>query len=322
MKKGMMALLVLLVTGIGLSAPWAQEKNYPVRPINMIVPLAPGGAADLGSKVISGRIAEFLGQPLISVYKPGGGGSLGSSVAAKAKPDGYTVLAGGSSAIILQMIVKKVDYKLDDLIPVGIFGRIPHMLVVKTDSRWKNLKDFVEEAKKSPGKLQVGSYGKMTLSDFTIMALNRYAGIELTHIPFKSSGEAITALLGGHIDAASVSGVGGLWESGMLRSLGVTAEKRSEDMPEVLTFKEGGYPVVITLWYSIYFPKGTPGWILEKFVAAQEKAFAKYPKEIKEGLRKVEITSEYRSFEETQKLYVKEYESLFKLAGEFGVVAK
>jgi tripartite-type tricarboxylate transporter receptor subunit TctC len=108
----------------------------------------------------------------------------------------------------------------------------------------------------------------------------------------------------------------------MLRSLGVTAEKRSEDMPEVPTFKESGFPVVITLWYSIYFPKGTPSWIVEKFAKAQEKAFAKYPKEIKEELRKVEITSEYQSFEETHKLYIKEYESLYKLAEDFGVVVK
>lgn len=306
------------------SAAWSggDEDSYPIRPISMIVPLAPGGGADLGSRVVADRIAEVLGQRLVSVHKPGGGGALGSTLVAKARPDGYTILAGGSSAVILQMIVRKAEYGLDDLRPVGIWGRIPHMLVVKADSKWKTLEDFIADAKKSPGMLKVSSYGKLTLADFLIMSLNRYTGITVAHVPFKSSGEAIQAVLGGHVEAASVSGVGGLFETGLLRVLALSADRRSEEMPDVPTFGELGFPIVLTAFYSMYFPKDTPERIIRTFASAQQTAVSRYAKDIKESLRRVEISAEFRSYEETQKIYRVEYEALRKLASEFGVVAR
>ena len=111
--------LIFFLIGFGPSLSWSAGGVYPERPINMVVPFAPGGALDLGSRVIADKIAEFLGQPLVSVYKPGGGGLLGVAFVAKAKSDGYTIVAAGPSTISLPTIVKKLDYKFDDLIPVG-----------------------------------------------------------------------------------------------------------------------------------------------------------------------------------------------------------
>jgi len=310
------------LVGFIASSSWSAEATYPDRPVNMVVPYAPGGGADLGSKVVADKIAQFLGQPLISVYKPGGGGSLGAAFVAGAKPDGYTILVGSSTPLVLSTIVKKLDYKLEDFIHAGMYGKIPLWLAVKADARWKTLKEFVDEEKKSPGKLKVGSYGKLTAVDFIIELLNKYAGIKLTHIPYKSSGEALTAVLGGHVEGAMVSGAGGLLESGQVRILAVAEEERLEGLPDVATFKEFGYPIVICGRYSLSFPKGTPKGIVDKFSKAQEKAFKNYSKEIKEGLRRVDIWATFYNPEETMKMFQEEYKFMFKMAEELGAVAK
>lgn len=314
--------LIPFLVVVSLTLSWAAEKPYPDRPIDMIVPYAPGGGADLGSKVIADKISEFLGQPLISVYKPGGGGSLGAAFVAKAKPDGYTIVVGSSTPLVLSPIVKKLDYKLEDFIPIGMYGKIPLWLAVKADARWKSLKEFVAEAKQSPGKLIVGSYGKLTAVDFIIELLNKHAGIKLTHVPYKSSGEALTAVLGGHADGAMVSGAGGLLEAGSVRILAVADEQRLEGLPDVPTFKEFGYPIVLSGHYSLCVPKGTPKEIVDKLSNAQKKAVERYSKEIKKGLRNVEIWAEFLNPEETMKKFKEEHEVIYKIAEKLGVVAK
>ena len=314
--------LIFFVIGFCPSLSWSAGGVYPDRPINMVVPFAPGGALDLGSRVIADKIAEFLGQPLVSVYKPGGGGSLGVAFVAKAKPDGYTVLAAAAGMISIPTIVKKLDYNFDDLVPVGSYGKIPMWLAVKADARWKTLKDFIEEEKRSPGTLKVSSLGKLTSTDFVITLLNRHAGIKLTQIHYVSSGVALTSLLGGHIDAALVTGAGGLLESGQVRILAVAEEQRLEGLSDVPTFKEFGYPIVLLSWNSLFSPKGTHKEMFDKLSKAQELAVKRYSKEIKEGLRRVEIWADFRSPEETMEQFKEEYLFYFKLCEELGAVAK
>lgn len=306
------------------TAPWAYgaDKPYPNRPINMVVPFAPGGGADLSSKPVADKMAEFLGQPLISVYKPGASGALGAAFVAKAKPDGYTVLVGGPSLLVVAPIVKKLEYKLDDFIFAGAYGTNVIWLAVKTDARWKTLKEFVEEAKKYPGKLTVSSYGKLSLADYVIMFLNKYANIQLTHVPYKATGEALTAVLGGHADAAVTTGSAGLLEAGSIRILAAAEEKRLEALPDIPTFKEYGYPIYIRGNYSFCFPKGTPREPVEKFSKAQQKAFEKHSKEIKEYLRRVEIFAEMIGPEETLKMYKADWDRYSKLSEELGLIEK
>ena len=320
--KALLLLSAILLGGHGLGSAGAAGK-YPDRPINMIVPYAPGGGSDLGSKIMAERIGRFLGQPLVSVYKPGGGGSLGAAFAAKAKPDGYTILVGSSSPLVLAPIVSKHDYKLDDFYPLGIYGEVPVWVAVKGDARWKTVKDFVDEAKKSPGKLIVASYGKLTAGDFVIEIFSKQAGIKLTHVPYKSSGEAMTALLGGHADAAFLSGGGGgPLESGLVRMLVVARDQRLEDLPQVPTFREFGYPVALSPLHTLCVPKATPRAFVDTLYAAQKKAIEQHGKEIREGLRKVEIWASFASPEETMQRFRTEYEVIYKAAEELGVVAK
>jgi tripartite-type tricarboxylate transporter receptor subunit TctC len=314
--------VALFLMSMGVPTPRVAAE-YPDRPINMIVPYAPGGGSDLGSKLMAERISKFLGQPLISVYKPGGGGALGAAFVAKAKADGYTIFVGSSSPLVLAPIVKKHDYKLEDFIPLGIYGEVPVWVAIKADSRWKTLKDLVEEAKKSPGKITVSSYGKLTAADFVIEIFSKQAGIKLTHVPYKSSGEALTALMGGHADAAFLSGGGGgPLESGLVKMLVLAREQRLEDLPQVPTFKEFGYPVALSPLHSLCALRGTPKEIVDKLYLAQKKAIEAYSQEIKEGLRKVEIWASFSNPEESMQKFRKEYDLIYKAAEELGVVAK
>ena len=326
LKKRFIALLVFGVFAsflIGVHSPlsWAAEKPYPNKPINMIVSYAPASGTDLGSKVMADKMSEFLGQPLISVYKPGGGGSLGAAFVAKARPDGYTVLVGSVTPLVLSPIVKKMDFQLEDFTLLGTYSKIPIWVVVKKDARWKTLKDFIEEVKKTPG-FQVGTYGKLTAADFVLELLNKYAGIKMVNVPFKSSGEAMTTLLGGHVEACILSGAAGHLDAGTARILAAAEEERLEGLPDVPTFKELGYPILMPSLYCFAFQKDTPKQIVDRFQDAQNKAIQKYPKEIKEGLRRVEQWAEFLTPQDTLKKF-RDFQILCrKMAQELGVQAK
>ncbi|HYB20037.1 MAG TPA: tripartite tricarboxylate transporter substrate binding protein [Thermodesulfobacteriota bacterium] len=326
LKKRFIALLVFGVFAsflIGVHSPpsWAAEKPYPNKPINMIVSYAPASGTDLGSKVMADKMSEFLGQPLISVYKPGGGGSLGAAFVAKARPDGYTVLVGSVTPLVLSPIVKKMDFQLEDFTLLGTYSKIPIWVVVKKDARRKTLKDFIEEVKKTPG-FQVGTYGKLTAADFVLELLNKYAGIKMVNVPFKSSGEAMTTLLGGHVEACILSGAAGHLDAGSARILAAAEEERLDGLPDVPTFKELGYPILMPSLYCFAFQKDTPKQIVDRFQDAQNKAIQKYPKEIKEGLRRVEQWAEFLTPQDTLKKF-RDFQILCrKMAQELGVQAK
>ena len=203
---------------------WASEKGYPNKPINMIIGFSPGGATDLGSKIIAEKMGEFLGQPLVANYKPGGGGTLAASLVAKSKPDGYTVLS------ILKLMnlppeVKKLDYKLDDFILTGMWGRAPYYICVKADSKWKSFKDFIESAKKEPGKYTFGTIGTTGGGFFIYGLLVKHAGIKLTYVPFKSCADTMTAVMGGHLDSYFCPGAGFISETAVVRTLATGEEK-------------------------------------------------------------------------------------------------
>ncbi|MCX5906046.1 MAG: tripartite tricarboxylate transporter substrate-binding protein, partial [Deltaproteobacteria bacterium] len=196
----------------------------------------------------------------------------------------------------------------------------PLWLAVKMDARWKTLKDFVDEARKFPEKLNVSSYGKLTAVDFMIQLLNQQAGIRLNHVPYKSTAEALTAVMGGHADAAMVSGAGGLLEGGSIRILAAGEEQRLDGLPEVPTFKEFGYPIILTAYYSLGVPKGTPQGIFDKLYNAQKVAFERHGGEMKDALRKVEIWASFLSPQESTREFKRQQDLFLKIAKELGVV--
>ena len=309
-------IMLCLLTGVAGAA-----EKYPARPINLIVGFAPGGASDLGSKVLADKMAEFLGQPLVSIYKPGGGGALAASFLAKAKPDGYNVLVM-ASFMNLPPEIKKLDYKLDDFILTGIYSRAPYFVAVKADSRWKNFRELAAEAKASPGNLSYGTAGVNTGGHFVHELLARSSGLKMNHVPFKSCPDAFTAMLGGHIDVYICVGAGANFEPRVVRVLATAEATRLEGLPNVPTLTELGYPAFFTTWYSFAVPKGTPLPIVEALAEAQKKALEKYGKEISEGLRRVEMWPVFLDRPASLQEFQKQYDTLRELAGNVGAGGK
>lgn len=247
---------------------------------------------------------------------------MGAAFVAKAKPDGYTVLVGSSTPLVLAPIVKKLDYRWEDFLYMGIYGGTPLWIVVKKEAPWKSLRDLVDDAEKTPGSITVGSYGKLTAADFVIEMLCKQAGIKLTHVPYKSTGEAVTAVMGGHAHAAFTTSAGGQLEAGTIRIIAVATDQRLEALPEIPTFKEQGYSISISAWYSLCVPKGTPKEVVDALVAAQKKAFEKYGKELKEGMARVEVWAAPHTPQETIDRFRREGDMIYKVADELGVVVK
>ena len=318
-KRGLIVLC--LAAGLLLyGGPVGAADEYPNKPVNMIVGFAPGGASDLGSKIVSDKMQEFLGQPLVANYKPGGGGTLSASFVARAKPDGYTALVM-VSFMNLPPEATKLDYKLDDFILTGMWGRAPYFIAVKADSSWKTLQDLVNEAKKNPGKLTFGTTGRRTGGDFVHSLLAKQTGGKLTLVPFKSCGESMTALLGGHIDVYICTGSGGVAESALVRTLACAEEKRLEGM-DIPTIKELGWPVTFSTWYTFAFPKGTPKEAVDKFSEAQKKTIEKYGKEIGERLRRVDMWPISMDRQATVKEFDNTYDAIRTIMMEAGPAAK
>jgi tripartite-type tricarboxylate transporter receptor subunit TctC len=277
----------------------------------MIISWAPGSATDLGSRVVAEKMGEFLGQPMVSVFKTGGGGAVGTDYVAGSKPDGYTLLVGSESNLVVQPILKKLTYDLDSFIYIGGYSRVPFFFSVRSDGPWKTLQDFITEAKKSPKKFKVGIPGVFTTTHVAWELLCQKAGIETVAIPFQSTGEVLTALMGEHVDVAATSGAGGMGQSGTIRVIAVTEKQRLSNFPDVPTLDELKYPLVLdSASFSFGAPKGTPKEIVEILYKAQEKAFSKYGEEIKQKLARVEQTpffvsgeEYYRTLKERQKIF-------------------
>ncbi len=301
---------------------WAAEEVYPNRPVTIIVPYGPGGPLDLHSQLFGEKLSKVLGQPFVKENKPGGSGILGTSLVARGKADGYTLYPGTTSALVVSPIVSKVDYKLEDFASIGGYTRQGVILAVRADSKWKTLKDFVDDAKANPDKLMVSSWGKLSLSEFAITLFSKAAGIKLTHVPTNSTAEAMTALLGGHVNGAFVSSTGGQMEAGVVRVLGVCDTQRSSIKPDVKTFQEQGYPVSVVVNYAFFTHAKTPPKIVEKLSGAMREAFKRYGDEIRESLKKMEFEASYLEPQESIKKFREDYKIIYGAAKEMGVAVK
>jgi tripartite-type tricarboxylate transporter receptor subunit TctC len=319
-KKGIYFFSIFLLMAVPLSAAFAAEEPYPNRPINVIINMAPGSLMDNHARILGDRLAEILGQPFLRIHKPGGGGSLAASFVAKSKPDGYTLLTGTSTINVLIPLVKKVDYTMDDLYPLGIYARAPHYMFVKADAKWKTFQEFIEDARARPGELKVASYGKQTYGDFVIEDLNKKAGIKLVQLPTKGCAEAVSLLLGGNVDADVCTSSMGQVEAGTVRLLALSDEKRSELYPDVKTFKEWGYPVVWPGLFSLCAPAKTPQPILDKLSNAMQEILKRHGPQIREELKRLENTAYFCDQAQSIQEFKKSYEEAFRIAKEIGYI--
>ena len=250
----------------------AQTAAYPTRPIRLIVPFAPGGAADQMARMISEPMAKELGQPIIVENKPGGGATVGAALVASAAPDGYTVLyTTPGPQIINPYLMGKLPYNPDkDLIPVSRVAWFPNVLVVAPKLPVNTVQELIEYARKNPGKTNFGSSGIGASTHLSGELFKSMAGVDITHVPYKGSGQVIQDLLAGNVQLAidSLSVYIGQIRAGNLRALGVASPDRSPLLPDVPAISEQlkGYEAVAVNYLSV--PAGTSRAIIDRLNAA------------------------------------------------------
>ena len=277
------SLLKSFVSALALCAAFAAQSQsagqspWPDKPITMIVPFPPGGVADTVARPVAEALSRELKQTVIVENRVGAGGALGMGVAARAAPDGYTVMMTLSSISILpeadKLLGRKPAFTLNQFRPIARFTADPTVLVVRADSPWKTLADVVAAAKAQPGQFNYGSSGNYGTMHVPMEMLKASAGFRMTHIPYTGAGPAILALLGGQVDAVATgpSTVVQQINAGKLRALAHWGEKPLISMVNLPGLKQLGHAVSFAQWSALFVPAGTPEDIVAKLRAAAKK---------------------------------------------------
>jgi tripartite-type tricarboxylate transporter receptor subunit TctC len=296
------AMIALCGTLFFLMSVPLPAQQYPTKPVNMVVGMAPGGATDIAMRAMAAAAEKHLGQPIIVSNRGGGGGSIAYGVIAKEKPDGYHILGSSTTGLLYVPHLRDVPYTLEDFSPILIFGRSPgNGLVVRSDSPWKTFKEFVEDAKKNLGKMNYGTSGVGGATHIVMEFIAKQDGIKWTHVPYKGSSEVLAALIGGHImaEAGGVKEFEDHIKSGTVRVLATFEEKRMKFFPNIPTIKELGYDCAAVIDWFVAAPKGTP----EPVVKRLDEAFRKGMEDPKfiQTLESMQNEVLYRNAEETKK---------------------
>ena len=313
MRRSPLALATLVL--LALAVP-AVAQQYPARPVEFVIPFAPGGPTDTAIRIIQPQLAANLGAAVVLVNKPGGGGAAGMDGVAKARPDGYTLAATVRSTLtILPATQPDVTYKIADFAVIGSYAIDSGVILVKAGAPWKTLEAFVEYARKNPGTVTYGSAGLGTNSYFNMELLQQAYGLTLSHVPFNGSGPVKNAILGGHvpIGAAALSAVLSVIRSGDIVALATSASKRVPAIPGTPTMTEKGQPEAsLSTWMELYAPARTPKAIVDRLAAALEKTM-KDPAVIA-AIDKAGLTAEYHDPAATLRLVERENEIVVRLA--------
>ncbi len=253
-----------------LASPWlfAQEPDWPTRPIRLVVPSGAGGSSDTFARLFADQMSKTFKQPLIVDNKPGANGIIGNDIVAKAAPDGYTLLFSYAAAIAVNPALKPgLPYDtLKDLQPISQIGAGGGVLVVTSDLPVKNIQEFVALIKANPDKYSYGSWGVGSGGHLSMEALSIRAGLKMNHVPYKTVPLIINDLLGGQIKIAWVDPTTGLphIRSGKLKALVAASTRRGPALPDVPTMTEAGYKFDVDAWYGMFAPAGTPMAIVRR----------------------------------------------------------
>jgi tripartite-type tricarboxylate transporter receptor subunit TctC len=250
--------------------PHAQGSNaYPNRPVTLIYPFPPGSVGDAELRELGNSMQKVTGQPLVMDYRPGASGTIGTQLAQRAAPDGYTLVYGSTTSIVTgPAVIMKSPYSgIADFEPITGIGRIDTVLVVPANSKYRTAQELAEALKANPDKLNYGTIGPGSMSHLIGEIYLRTIGAQATPIAYKGPPQAVLALLAGEIDFLfdSISGSGTLIEAGKLRALGVGTNKRMSQLPDVPTLTETGVKLVLGVWLGLFAPKGTPRSVLDQW---------------------------------------------------------
>lgn len=267
-----------------------QAAEFPTKEVQVIIPWAAGGATDLVFRALAATTGKYLGKAVVIVNRPGGGSAVGYTEGSQAKPDGYILTAAVTPLTILpHQVTTSFTYK--NFEPILNVVSDPSMFLVRSDSPWKNLKEFVDYAKKNSGMITVGNSGAGGGVHLVAVAFEKAAGVKFNHIPFSGGGPSVTAILGGHVNAVSVSPPEGIShvQAGKLKIVALFADKRLAMFPDAATVKEQGIDFTMGMWRGVAAPQGTPADVTRKLHDAFKKgmedpAFLKNAKDMSVNL--------------------------------------
>jgi len=290
MKPWLRLLGIGLATSLTLAAAPSYADTYPSKPIRLIVPFPASGATDLLARAIAQKVGQNLGQQIVVDNRPGAGGAIGSDMAAKAAPDGYTILiATTSTHSIGPFINTHLPYNTEtDFTPIGQVATATNVLVVPNQLPVKNVKELIDYAKKHPGELNYASSGNGTVVHLTAEAFKAQAGVFITHIPYRGTALAVPDLISNKVQVLFDSIVSGMphVKDGKLKALAVTSLKRSPLAPDLPTASESGLPGFESdTWFGIYGPKGLPPEVVSRLNAEFNKAIQS--QDVKDRLAKL-----------------------------------
>ncbi len=305
-EEVMPRILVSLLMAFCAAGASAQEA-YPSKPVTMVVPFPPGGVADIVGRPLAAGMHHALKQPVVVINRTGAGGAVGMASVAKAAADGYTLLMSLSSISIFpvsdRINGKPPAYELKDFAPIALVTADPTVLVVRADSRYKTLQDFVDAAKANPGRINYSSSGVYGTLHVAMEIFANAAGIRLFHVPYQGGGPAVTALLGGQVEALASGPAAAIGQikGGKMRALASWSDKRLQLLPEIPTFRELGYDAEFYIWSGVFVPAATPAPIVAKLRdAVREVANSA---EFKSAMEKVETPVVYLDAPDFQKYW-------------------
>jgi tripartite-type tricarboxylate transporter receptor subunit TctC len=315
------SLLTFVFSVLGAEVSSAQEK-YPSRDIDLILPFAPGGIVDLTGRFFADKLSKVLGVMVVPVNKPGASGITGTMFALQAKRDGYTILAeSNAEMVMIHYILPDVPFVcLRDFIPICLIAISPKALFVRSESTFKTFDDFIDYARKNPGKLSYGSAGTGSSDHLVVEQLQDAAKVKFTHVPFKGGGEVIPAVLGGHVDFGSTSLVTAAsnLKAGTFRGLVISGKERAPLFPDIPTYREKGYtqPFVI-LWNGLFVATGTPQPIVDVLAKASEKVLKS--KDFNSSIENIGGIVKYMELAEFRKLLEEEDKNIRTIVKQIGL---
>ncbi len=309
---GLLALEILFPGSIG-------AVSYPIKSIDLIVCWQPPGVGDTLARLIAEEAKKFLPKPIIVSNRPGASGTIGAYQISRAAPDGYTLMLGRAGHLLTAPLAQKVEYNPLDFEALGQMTREPVTLAVRADAPWKTLTEFIEYAKKNPGAVTCANAGTYSSLHLEAVRFEKLAGIQLNHVPFKGSGDAMNSVAGGHTMMVSRNPGEGeaLIDAGKVRVLSVLDSRRSKFYPQVPASSEEGIPMVPVGFTAIMAPKGTPKevvkvWedLLKKLV--NEKSFVQKAESLK-------INLEYLNGDDFKKYLTKQIQEYGKMTRQMGL---
>lgn len=313
--RSIVRFVLSLVAACGLLAPPAQAADFPTKEVQIIIPYAAGGATDLVFRALAASASKYLGKAIVVVNRPGGGGAVGFTEAMQAPPDGYTLVTAITPITILPHQVK-TNFTYRDFAPIINVVLDPAMLQMRADAQWKTLPELIDYAKKNPGMVTVGNSGAGGGVHLIALAFEKAAGVQFNHIPFAGGGPSVTALLGGHIHAVSVSPPEGIAhvKAGKLKIVALFSEKRMADFPDVATVREQGIDFTMSQWRGLAAPKGTPPDVIRKLHDAFKKGME--DPAFQKNATDMSVTLSYLGPDDFAKLMVADNERYAKLVAE------